>query len=141
MPDFHNTPMGNRFFEGTLPALVDAITGLTTELARHNDLEQVGELAKELKRYNDAQEEPSKSERFVLTNARGCLATSTTFPSQKVAMEYRDKMGADALFVMPVSCQRWLQGIKIDAERDRVTAEQKGQVSSVLQDLRTGRLG
>jgi hypothetical protein len=37
---FFETVMGKRFFEGTIPKLIEAIVNLTKELKRTNDLKE-----------------------------------------------------------------------------------------------------
>ena len=37
-PEFFQTRMGQKFYEGTMPRLVEAVNNLTAEMKRQNDL-------------------------------------------------------------------------------------------------------
>jgi len=40
MPDFHETRMGRRFIEGTMPKIANALERIADALERRNDLER-----------------------------------------------------------------------------------------------------
>jgi hypothetical protein len=113
MPEFHQTVMGHRFYESTMPSLVRAVEALTKQLAEFTD--KVDTYSQELVADRSEEVEDERAGAAFVMREQIAHAIAVGFGGQVFAS--RDEL-VEAIRSVPLPSTEVLDGFQMDAEFD-----------------------